>query len=852
MLRIHYYRYDQDYTGWDLWIWEKGKAGRAYMFNYNEFFYGDANKIARIAEIDVSQFQSREIGIIVRRGGWHERDLNFDRFITLPEGEFRLPYDVYLVQDTPEIYNSLDQVNLTPGFNIAIFQNFREIFVKVHIPPDKNHDDEPFCVYEDGLMIPVKRVISNRSRREYIIFLENEMKPGSTYAVFKPGYRTGYVDYGIIYDTPEFERLFTYKGDDLGATWTPDYTDFKLWAPTASSVFLNLYTTGTGSSLWDVFEMRRQEQGIWYVRVPGNLSGIYYTYSLLVNGSTREAADPYAWSSGANGRRSMVLDIKKTNPQGWEKISHIKLDSPTEAILYEIHLRDITIHPNSGVKNRGKYLGLTEKDTRSPENMPTALSHLVELGITHVHLMPVFDFYTVDETKPLDNQYNWGYDPLNFNVPEGSYSTDPYDGYVRVKEFKEMIKSFKENHIGVVMDVVYNHTYQTEDSDFNKIVPGYFYRIDRFGAYSNGSGCGNEIASERSMVRKFIIDSVKRWAKEYKIDGFRFDLIGLIDIETMNQVRIELDKISPSILLYGEGWTGGLSLLERRDAATKHNAQKLNKIAFFNDDTRDAIKGDNFHAGATGFITGNYSTKESVKFGVAGAVYHPQIDYSNVSYSGFPWAGYAWHCVNYVASHDNLTLYDKLLASRPDLTDSDHARLVKLASAIVLTSQGIPFITLGTEIMRSKKGEHNSYNLPDHINQIDWSLKARYSHVFDYHKGLILLRKKHPAFNMFMPEDIRRNLTFYPTPDWVIAFSLNNHANNDPWETIFVVYNAGTHPDILKLPKAGRWNIVVNSEQAGTETLDSIQGKSVEVPAMSAMVLYLESETKTLFSYRKT
>lgn len=836
MLRIHYYRYDQDYTGWDLWLWEKGKEGSSHMFHSQEHLNGNEQRISMIAEIDLSHFGSRELGVIIRRGGWHERDLYVDRYFKVPEN--CTSYDIYLVQDTPDIFTSESQLCLSPGFETAIFENFREIFIRLQAPSQFSHEEEPFQVFEDGLEVPIRHVTATRGNREFMISLERDMIPGSTYMIYKPGFRMGAVAYGMIYDTPEFERKFTYDKEDLGSNYTPECTTFKVWAPTASALFLNLYDSGMGPTLRDVFEMNRGEKGIWELRVMGDLSGTYYTYSVMVMGKTLEAADPYARSSGVNGRRSMVVDVARTQPQGWDDLNHYELKNPTDAVLYEVHVRDISIHESSGIIHRGKYLGLAEKNTRSPQNLPTGLSHLKDLGITHVHLMPVFDFFTVDETKPLENQYNWGYDPTNFNVPEGSYATDPYDGYTRVRELKEMIKAIKLQGIGVVLDMVYNHTYKSMDSDFNKLVPGYYYRTDRFGNFSNGSGCGNETASERSMVRHFMLTSVKRWAREYKVDGFRFDLMALHDIDTMNQIRLALDKISPSILLYGEGWTGGHSPLDSREAAFKTNASKLNKIAFFNDNTRDAIKGDAFHPHDIGFISGSTKAKEGVKFGVAGAVYHPGVDYTRVNYSGFAWASYAWHCINYAAAHDNLTLYDKLLASRSDLSLRDHERMVKLAAAIVLTSQGIPFLMLGIDMMRSKKGEHNSYNSPDDINQIDWSLKAQHVHVFNYHKGLIALRKAHPAFRMVMAEEIRRNLTFYPTKDWVIAYSLNNYANGDPWKTIFVAFNAGMGPETVDLPCYGTWQVVVDENRAGTIPLATIAGQQVTLPERSAMVLY--------------
>lgn len=838
MLRIHYYRYDQDYTGWDIWLWEMGHEGSLYSFKYQERLNQEPGKIAMVAEIDVSSFKSDRAGIILRRGGWHERDLHIDRYFHISEEARTGTADIYVVQDTIEIMYSEEDLCLTPGFETAVFQNFREIYVKLQAPATAPLSQEPFKVLENGLEVPIRHVTQIRGAREFVISLEEDMVLGSSYMVVKPGFRIGAVAYGMLYDTQEFEEKFTYTGDDLGATWTPEATIFRVWSPIATAVYVNIFEKGSGPNLQTVEPMVRDLQGTWVARIPGDLSGKYYTYTVIVMGMTLEAADPYARSSGVNGRRSMILDLSKTNPPGWDKVKHVTLKNPTDAVLYEVHIRDATIHESSGIKMRGKFLGLAETGTKSPESELTGLSHFAELGITHVHLMPIFDFFTVDETRLDEPQYNWGYDPVNYNVPDGSYSTNPEDGAVRVRELKQMILALKNAGIGVVMDVVYNHTYKTAESDFNKIMPGYYYRTDRHNRYSNGSGCGNETASERSMVRKFIVDSVKYWAREYKIDGFRFDLMGLHDVETMNLVRRELDTINPSILIYGEGWTGGPSLLEGSLAATKTNAPKLDRIGFFNDNTRDGIKGDNFHHHQTGFITGNYYMKESVKFGIAGAVFHHGIDYSRIIYNSFAWAGHAWHCVNYAASHDNLTLYDKLRASRPDLDDNEYMKLVNLVGAIVLTAQGIPFLMLGIDMMRSKNGEHNSYNLPDAINQIDWSNKSKYRPVFAYYQGLIRLRRSHPAFRMVLSDDIRRHLHFLPSRESSIVFILNHHANGDPWETILVAINAGTEPETIVLPLPGPWHVVADANRAGTDILYTVRDPSVTVPPRAAMILF--------------
>lgn len=646
-----------------------------------------------------------------------------------------------------------------------------------------------------------------------------------------------------IYNTDNFNENFYYDGDDLGAVYKKDETRFRLWAPTAEKVILKLYDKGDGGTPTSTVDMVRTEKGTWYTEVKGDLNGVYYTYEITVNGQTNEAVDPYAKAVGVNGNRGMVVDLAATNPKGWEKVGYIKLDSPTDAVIYEMHIRDTSIDPSSGIKNKGKYLGFTEIKTKSPESgVLTGLSHVKELGATHIHLLPSFDFNSVDEKNPDTPQFNWGYDPKNYNAPEGSYSMDPFNGDVRIREFKEMVKAIKSQGIGVVMDVVYNHTALSADSDFNKIVPGYYYRITSSGAFSNGSACGNELASERLMVRKFIVDSVVYWAKEYKIDGFRFDLMGLHDIDTMNGIARELKKVNPSILLYGEGWTAGASTLPQNKQAIKSNISKVPDIAVFNDNIRDGIKGHVFDSQAPGFISGKYDLKESVKFGITGAVSHPGVDYSQVNYDKMPFALSPGQSVNYVASHDNLTFYDKLLAATNGKSEEELKAMTKLGSAIVITSQGIPFMLSGTDFMRTKQGDENSYKSPDSINAIDWELKSRNMDVFEYHKGLIALRKAHPAFRMKTAQEVAENLKFIDTPQHLIAYTIENNANGDSWKTILVAFNASDKDEIVNLPVNTQWNIVVNGEKAGVKILASVKGDSITVPAMSAIVAY-DAET---------
>jgi pullulanase len=493
---------------------------------------------------------------------------------------------------------------------------------------------------------------------------------------------------------------------------------------------------------------------------------------------------------------------------GWENDNRPLLKSPADIILWEIHVRDFSIHPSSGIQNRGKYLAFTETGSRSPEGHKTGIDHLVELGITHVHLLPVYDFYTIDETRLDVPQFNWGYDPKNYNAPDGSYSTNPYDGNVRIKEFKQMVQSLHNNGIRVVMDVVYNHMFDAGTSPFENLVPGYYFRMNDDGTFSDGSGCGNETASEKAMMRKFMIESVKYWAQEYRIDGFRFDLMGLHDIETMNLIRAELDKIDPNIFIYGEGWTAGHTPLPEEDRANKIHSGRLDRIAVFSDDIRDGIRGPWWEGKAPGFMAGQHGLEESIKFGVVASTDHPQIDYPRVNYSDAPWSDNPLQVITYVTCHDNPCLWDKIVDTCIDCTKTDKLNMQKFANAIVLTSQGVPLLHAGEEIVRTKFGEHNSYNLPDSINQLVWHNKETYREVFDYYKDLITLRKNHPAFRMPTQEMIREHIRFFDIHQpLVVGYHIGGNANNDPWKDILVFYNANAHAVDVDLPE-GDWVII--------------------------------------------
>lgn len=642
------------------------------------------------------------------------------------------------------------------------------------------------------------------------------------------------------FNSEEFETMYTYTGDDLGSAYiSEDLTVFRLWAPTADEAYVNIYEGGDTRNATDkpqVFKMEPSENGTWYLGANGNYKNKYYTYSVTIDGIKREAVDPYAKAAGVNGKRGMVVDLRDTNPEGWESDSNPEFVNMTDAVIYELHVRDLSTSDTSGIENKGKFLGLTETGTKSPSGEKTGLDHMVELGVTHVHLLPSFDYLSVDESRLESNQFNWGYDPQNYNVPEGSYSTDPYDGNVRIKEFKEMVAALHNSGIRVVMDVVYNHTGATQDSNLNILVPDYYYRKTSSGTFSNGSGCGNETASERAMVRKLIVDSVVYWASEYHVDGFRFDLMALHDIETMNEVRSALNEIDPTIIVYGEGWTGGTTPLPSVQQALKDNASDLDSnIAVFSDDIRDGIKGSVFKKTDKGYVNGHIGRREDVKFGVVGSVLHPGVDYSRVSYSKAPWAAEPTQTINYASAHDNMTLWDKLSATWPKASGDELIAMNKLSAAIVLTSQGIPFFHAGEELARSKGGNENSYKSPDSVNQINWENKTEYKNLFEYYKGLIALRKEHPAFRMTTADDVRNAIEFIDTEFSLMAYTIDGSVTGD--NDICVVVNVDTKSAMLTLPKTG-WDVYVDGEKAGTEVLGKVNSVIKAKPKSAYVLIY--------------
>ena len=638
----------------------------------------------------------------------------------------------------------------------------------------------------------------------------------------------------VLYSSAEFEAEFTYEGDDLGAVWTAESTTFRVWAPTADAVTVNLYQSGTPGTedLLEQVPMTADVNGTWVATVAGDLNGTYYTYLVDVEGMQNEACDPYARTTGVNGQRAMVIDLDATNPEGWEKDTDPHYDDAiTDAIIYELHVRDLSTDPSSGIQNVGKFLGLTEKGTTNASGVPTGLDHIVNLGITHLHLLPSYDYASVDETTLEENDFNWGYDPVNYNVPEGSYSTDPYNGEVRVSEFKQMVETLHDNDISVIMDVVYNHVYSAGDFCFNNIVPGYFSRISESGVYSNGSACGNDTASERAMVKKYIVDSVVYWADEYHIDGFRFDLAGLLDTETINACIEAVHATHPNVIFYGEGWNMGTDVTkEGYTMATQANSTETPEFAYFSDFVRDSLRGSNANASQTGFVAGGGGYSSAIRDTFLGKS---------------TWCKSPSQTVNYASCHDGYALYDRLYLSTRDRTEEDRIKMNNLAAAVVLTSQGVPFFQAGEEMLRSKPTadgfDHNSYDSSDEINSIKWSdlSNAAYADVVDYYTGLIAFRKAHPTLRLTTEEAVREQV--HPLEGLepnVVGFHLRGSVD-DPAQAIIVLYNANKTPTTVELPK-GKWNVCVTDQTAGTKPLLAVEG-SVTVAPISTTVLTLES-----------
>ena len=636
-----------------------------------------------------------------------------------------------------------------------------------------------------------------------------------------------------------FELYPVRSGSLTEMEYAPEATQFTLWAPTADEVRLMLYEDGEGGHAYETVSMERAEEGTWKTKVEKDLKGKFYTFNVKIDGKWQgDTPGINAKAVGVNGKRAAIIDLRETDPEGWAEDKRPPLASPADIIIYEVHHRDFSVHPSSGIEHKGKFLAMTETGTKNPGGMATGIDHLKELGVTHVHILPSYDYASVDETRLDENKYNWGYDPLNYNVPEGSYSTDPYRPEVRIREFKQMVQALHKAGIRVVLDVVYNHTFNTAESNFERTVPGYFYRQKPDGTLADGSACGNETASNRPMMRKYMIESVLYWINEYHIDGFRFDLMGIHDIETMNEIRKAASAVDPTIFIYGEGWAASAPQMPEDSLAMKANTYKMPGIAAFSDEMRDALRGpfNNNEQGA--FLAGLPGGEESIKFGIAGAVKHPQINNDSVNYSKAPWAGQPTQMISYVSCHDDMCLVDRLKASVPGITPEELVRLDKLAQTAVFTSQGVPFIYAGEEVLRDKKGVHNSYQSPDSINAIDWDRKTLNADAFAYYKGLIQLRRNHPAFRLGDAELVRKHLEFLPVEGTnLVAYRLKDHAGGDTWKDIIVVLNARREVASLSVPE-GKYTVVCQNGLVNEKGLATIYGPSLKVAPQSAMIIY--------------
>ena len=600
-------------------------------------------------------------------------------------------------------------------------------------------------------------------------------------------------------------------------------TEFRLNAPTGAT--LRIYDNGSDTKAAKTVKMKKASNGEWVATVKGNLKGKFYTFD-TGNG---ECPGVFAKAVCVNGNRAAIVDMADTNPEGWANDVRPSLSSPCDLVIYELHHRDFSIDASSGLENKGKFLALAE---------PKAIEYLKRLGVNAIHILPSFDFASIDETHLDQPQYNWGYDPKNYNVPEGSYATDPYEPTRRIKEFKTMVMALHKAGIRVILDVVYNHTFNIKDSNFQRISPDYYYRKTADGKYSDGSGCGNETASEKPLMRTYMTESVKYWVNEYHIDGFRFDLMGVHDIETMNQIRHEVNNIDPSIYIYGEGWSAGSCAYPTEKLAMKANAQKLDGIGAFSDEMRDALRGPFSDDHKGGFLAGVSGQEESIKFGIVGAIQHPQVDMTKVNYSKAPWTNSPSQMVSYVSCHDDMCLTDRLRTSMPGINTDELIRLDLLAQTAVFTSQGVPFMLCGEEMLRDKKGVANSYRSPDNINHLDWNNLKKYPEVFDYYSGLIALRKAHPAFRLGNAEAVRQHLEFLSAPSGVVAFRLKNHAGGDAWNDIIVILNANRTAQTINIPMNQYTAVVKDGVVKADGIGDTINADKVEVSAQRAMIIY--------------
>lgn len=825
-VKIHYYRDDQQYTGWNVWQWSNDKNGAAAEFNGDDSF-------GKVAEFTVkSETPFSQVGVIIRKStADQEKDGDADRILKngliKDNGDGTGSAEIWLTSGDPTLYLSptlIDKENRIKSATIDTMNTIKVTVNKVFDP----------AKIKDGIKLSQGTIADVTTTKDAPTVLTITTKEAidlkTPLTVTLPGYGDAMASIGAVVRTDAFDQAFAFNGQ-LGALYTDAETTFRLWAPTAAKVDLVTYQgTAADSPVKATVPLTPGEKGTWSAQLPGKQSGTVYTYHLTFpDGTTSDAADPYATAAIVNGGRSVVLAPSEMVPANWGG-RMAPFSRPTDAVIDEMQIRDFSIAPNSGIQNKGKYLGVIETGTKTTKGTVSGLDHLKAMGVTHVQIMPMYDFASVDESKPDTPQYNWGYDPENYNVPEGSFSSDATNPQTRILEAKEMIQGLHNNGLRVIMDVVYNHVDDPGKQAFQQTVPGYYFRYDKNGKLANGTGVGNDVASDRAMARKYIVDSVTYWAKNYHIDGFRFDLMGILDTETMKEVRAALDQIDPSIITLGEGWDLNTPLAADRKANQK-NANQLPAVAFFNDSMRDAIKGSVFEAADPGFVNGKTGVESLLAKNILGGQdLTADLGTTYVAPT---------QLIQYAEAHDNLTLYDKLVKTNPDDTDAVRAKRDMLANSIVLLSQGVPFMQNGQEFLRTKDGDENSYKSPDAINQIDWDRAATYAPAVNYMKGLIALRKATPALRYTSYADIKANTKLLQAQDRVVAYQA---VAGDKATTI--IFNANEKDTPVKLAN-GTYAILVKDDQVDTRGSKSltISNGEVNVPALSTLVLQQTATT---------
>jgi pullulanase len=859
-IKVHYNRDAGDYAGYNLFLWKNMITGNDGSVTANpDFGTAPTDSFGPYVTADIPGMTGFDnLGFLVRYsatpGAWTSKDVAADRVMTNWDSNGNL--EVWLKQGDPTIYTTVQVVTPpSPKLLSATIDDFRKITVTLNQPLTLSGSGDEGFALDNGLTISsVTSADNSNPTTKVVLNLGQDIVFGTTYRLSSSTYSVGSqktVGIGDIYNSDGFNSRYTYSGNDLGATYGSTHTDFRVWAPTASAVYLNTYLWPLQARPQHKLAMTRDVNGTWIYSLDGDNDGLIYTYTAVISGHNNEAVDPYATSVTVNGSRGVVTDPAATDPtHGWAAKPDFS-GKAVDATIYEMHIRDLSMDSSSGIPaiHKGKFLALTDtntsytkvtkvvnaktkKTTTTRTTVKTGVAAIKDLGVSHVQLLPIYDFLSGgSETDP---HFNWGYDPLNYNAPEGQYSTDPTNPWSRVRELKQAVDSLHQQGLRTVMDVVYNHVASPDDFSMNLLVPGYFFRTNpATGDYYNATGCGNEVASERPMVRKFIVDSVSHWARDYHIDGFRFDLMGVLDVTTMQQVRTALTAIDPSILIIGEGWNMGAAL-PANAAATQGQSANLAGIGFFNDQFRDAVKGSVFNKSEAGYVNGAASVKhDDAKIGVIG----------NTGTTGALVGNWTAHdpgqSVNYVEAHDNLTLYDKLTASMPSAKPAAIVAADKMAASFLFLSQGIPFMQAGQEFMRSKGGDDNSYQSSDAVNSLKWSTQVANSDVRNYYKGLIALRKAHPAFRLDTSAKIAANIgNWTPGITDALGYLINGSAVGDSWSSIYVAFNGTNKPVTITLPSGGNWTIAVNAAKSGVASLGTVTGTKLVVPAGASMVLH--------------